>query len=515
MKEETMTVYSVNLGIGWASSGVEYAQKYRANAFRKVGINAKFIFSDLILADNIEDLTKNMGFDDQQIIWLYNFFTDLHIAPTTYTIKQLEEELNLKDRTVSSKKEINNQIIYLLDDENLSIVARYSNKDKKYIDQVTYLRDNKLLKRDFYSYTKYAREYYLGTDNNYVTAREFYNEDGSIAYVEHLDNNKETFEFPGKAIVYTKNDLYRLMIRNLGLTQNDVIIIDREDEDKNLINSQIIFEEHQPAKLLVAIHADHFSKEFTNDDHILWNNFYEYQLTHSEEVDGYLVATEVQQKVLKEQMKKYFDVEPKIFCIPVGNLSQIKRVSSTNKPYSMITASRLAKEKHVDWLIKATVQAKKEIPNLSLDIYGRGGEAGKLSELINNNHAQDYIRLMGQHDLTNVYRNYGAYVAASTSEGFGLSLMEAVGSGLPMIGFNVPYGNPTFIHNDKNGFLLPYDAEWSDSKKCDELAQAMVQLFAKSNLTKFRNHSRQIAKNYLVGNVAQEWKHVLEELKNA
>lgn len=30
-----MTVYSVNLGLGWASSGVEYAQKYRAESFRK------------------------------------------------------------------------------------------------------------------------------------------------------------------------------------------------------------------------------------------------------------------------------------------------------------------------------------------------------------------------------------------------------------------------------------------------------------------------------------------------
>lgn len=510
-----MTVYSVNLGIGWASSGIEYAQKYRADAFRKVGIDAKFIFSDLILADNIEALTKNMGFEDQQIIWLYNFFTDIQIAPTTYTVKQLEDELNLKSRKVNSKKEINNQVVYLLDDEKLSIVARYSNKDKKYIDQVTYLRDNKLLKRDFYSYTKYACEYYLGTDNNYVTVREFYNEAGSVAYVEHLDKDKETFEFPGKAIVYSKNDLYRLMIRELKLTQDDVVIIDREDEDKNLINSQIIFEEHQPAKLLVAIHADHFSKEFTNDEHILWNNFYEYQLTHSEEVDGYIVATEAQQKVLKKQMKKYFNVEPNIICIPVGNLAQIKQAAANMKPHSMITASRLAKEKHVDWLIKATVQAKKKIPDLSLDIYGQGDEAGKLSELINDNHAQDYIRLMGQHDLTNVYRNYGAYVAASTSEGFGLSLMEAVGSGLPMIGFDVPYGNPTFIDNDKNGFLLAYDVDWSESKKCDELAQAMIQLFTKSDLTEFRNHSQQIAEKYLVENVAQEWKQVLEGLKNA
>ena len=29
-----MTVYNINLGIGWASSGVEYAQAYRAQLLK-------------------------------------------------------------------------------------------------------------------------------------------------------------------------------------------------------------------------------------------------------------------------------------------------------------------------------------------------------------------------------------------------------------------------------------------------------------------------------------------------
>ena len=39
-----MTIYNINLGIGWASSGVEYAQIYRAKLLRSVGLEAKFIF---------------------------------------------------------------------------------------------------------------------------------------------------------------------------------------------------------------------------------------------------------------------------------------------------------------------------------------------------------------------------------------------------------------------------------------------------------------------------------------
>ena len=36
-----MTVYNINLGIGWASSGVEYAQAYRSRIFKNTGIKAK------------------------------------------------------------------------------------------------------------------------------------------------------------------------------------------------------------------------------------------------------------------------------------------------------------------------------------------------------------------------------------------------------------------------------------------------------------------------------------------
>ena len=40
-------VYNFNLGIGWASSGVEYAQAYRAKLLRRIGQEARFVFTDM------------------------------------------------------------------------------------------------------------------------------------------------------------------------------------------------------------------------------------------------------------------------------------------------------------------------------------------------------------------------------------------------------------------------------------------------------------------------------------
>ena len=61
--------------------------------------------------------------------------------------------------------------------------------------------------------------------------------------------------------------------------------------------------------------------------------------------------------------------------------------------------------------------------------------------------------------LEEIYKNYEVYLSASTSEGFGLTLMEAIGSGLPIIGFDVPYGNQTFVTEGKNGYLIPSSSD--------------------------------------------------------
>lgn len=245
-----MTVYNVNLGIGWASSGVEYAQAYRARSLRQEHIPAKFIFSDLILANNIEDLTANIGFTDSEVVWLYNFFTDVKIAPSDYPLSQWEKDISLSKRGKYDKKVTAKEVQYNLPDEQLFIGVRLHDTTKQTIDQVSYVSHGLLVKRDFYSYTKYACEYYSGEQkNNHVSFREFYNEDGSIAYIQHLTPGQgELFEFPHQHYYYSKDDLYREMVKRLQLKADDVVILDRTGEGTSLSNGQIFFEDHRPTR---------------------------------------------------------------------------------------------------------------------------------------------------------------------------------------------------------------------------------------------------------------------------
>ncbi len=92
-----------------------------------------------------------------------------------------------------------------------------------------------------------------------------------------------------------------------------------------------------------------------------------------------------------------------------------------------------------------------------------GSEKTRLRKIIDTHRAQDYIRLLGHVKLDEIYNDYELFLSASTSEGFGLTLMEAVGSGLGMIGLNVNYGNPTFIRDGEMAtwyLLIPTKIVW-------------------------------------------------------
>ena len=229
----------------------------------------------------------------------------------------------------------------------------------------------------------------------------------------------------------------------------------------------------------------------------------------SDLMDFYVVSTDEQNQLLKEQFQKYAGATPAVYTIPVGSLDELKYPAANRTSYSILTASRLAEEKHIDWIIEAVVKARETVPQLSLDIYGKGGEEQKLRELIKKYKAEDYINLRGQQNMKEIYQDYELYLSASTSEGFGLTLMEAVGGGLPIIGFDVRYGNPTFIDDGKNGYLIPMNAQMTQKQKIAALADRVIRLFTEADLDSFHEHSYEKAKYFLTKEVELKWKNLV------
>ncbi|WP_054653706.1 accessory Sec system glycosyltransferase GtfA [Limosilactobacillus equigenerosi] len=492
-----MTVYNFNQGIGWASSGVEYAQSYRAKCLRDIGCEAKFIFTDFISITNLANLTSNLGFENSEIIWLYLAFTDFTIQDSSYSINELTQKFS---KPIVQIEELENKIRYFFSNDSWALVCR-DDVHRECVGWVEYVVKNSLVRKDFYSSGRYMTEYYAPINNKAtLLQRDFLNHNGSIAYTEIPSKTGSVYRFDNE-LVTSKSALITRFIKQLKLTENDVVLIDRSTG-----MAQQILENKGKAKVGSVVHAEHFSEDNTDNDHILWNNYYEYVLQHANYLNFIITATKAQKDILIKQLNKYGVACPPIYVIPVGNLKKINPPKFRSDGYKMMSASRLASEKHLDWLIMAVYKVHAKYSNLKLDIYGEGPERDKLAKLIQTLGADEYIKLLGHHDLTNVYKNYQIYGSASTSEGFGLTLMEAVGSSLAMLGLNVRYGNQTFIKDDINGRLVSYDKSDNVNRIVELLTEGLVDILNNWKLFKYEKESYNLAKNFSESVVSNQWK---------
>ncbi|MEJ7269589.1 accessory Sec system glycosyltransferase GtfA, partial [Staphylococcus epidermidis] len=70
------------------------------------------------------------------------------------------------------------------------------NPDKNYVDRVEFVLEGYLIRKDFFSYTRVFSEYYAPYQNYAkIYMRQFYNEDGTIAYKEYIDDKESVFVF--------------------------------------------------------------------------------------------------------------------------------------------------------------------------------------------------------------------------------------------------------------------------------------------------------------------------------
>jgi len=145
-----------------------------------------------------------------------------------------------------------------------------------------------------------------------------------------------------------------------------------------------------------------------------------------------------------------------------------------------VTVSRLAFKKHIDLLIKAANTYK-----FKLKVGGSGRDFAYLSSI-----AGPTVELLGyvpDEKFKDLFDGADAFLNASEDEEFGISAVEAMGYGLPVIAF-ASGGLKETVEEGKNGFLFDELTEQS-------LYDALVK-FEKADIQAMKKNARIASKKY-------------------
>lgn len=127
---------------------------------------------------------------------------------------------------------------------------------------------------------------------------------------------------------------------------------------------------------------------------------------------------------------------------------------------NVVQSGRLVDFKNQPMLIRAFLKVHEKHPDYTLKIYGPDSKDGTkeiLESIIHENHAEDFVKLMGgSNTLEKDLADAALYAFSSDWEGLPNALMEAMALGLPVVSTDCPCGGPkTLIEDGVNGLLVP------------------------------------------------------------
>ncbi len=219
--------------------------------------------------------------------------------------------------------------------------------------------------------------------------------------------------------------------------------------------------------------------------------------------DAVVVLTKQDYRLYKE---KYKTKELHQIYNPVDERIRYQYNQDINSK-KIISVGRLTYQKNYPLLIHIAQKILTEFPDWSWDVYGEGADRGEIESLIEKSAISGQLVLKGQvNDLYDHYKEYSFYVITSRYEGFGMAMLEANRTGLPIISFDVECGPREIIADGVNGYLVEPLNEEQMYERVKELCE---------NRNKCIEMSRNIRNSenvFDVKKIAEQWNQLFQEV---
>lgn len=193
-------------------------------------------------------------------------------------------------------------------------------------------------------------------------------------------------------------------------------------------------------------------------------------------------------------------IEPDNYKRDTGkNITKKYDIDSKNK--ILLYLSRIAKEKNIDFLLKAFVKIKKAYPACHLLMVGGGPEEEWCKERIKQLKIDKSVTLTGmlpKEEANEVFGMADIFTFPSVTETQGIVVAEAMASGTPPVAVG-KMGPTDLIHNGEDGYLTKLDIKDFVDKTLKLLKDdTLREQFAKAGLKRVKEFSTFTSTNRLV-----------------
>lgn len=199
-------------------------------------------------------------------------------------------------------------------------------------------------------------------------------------------------------------------------------------------------------------------------------------------------------------------VKNQIHVIPGGMDSQKFSPSITPAEFDMITVGNLIPRKRVDLFLHIVSIVRTFQPNLRAAIIGDGPLKEELEELTRDLNLNNCVHFTGHQKQVNEWlQRSKIFVLTSESEGLSQAMIQAMLSGLPVIGSKVGEAED-LVKEGINGFLIP---NWTAAS----FAEPIIKLLNNQEMyTTFAKEARLSAGRCDVQYLAERWGIILNGL---